>query len=908
MKNTLLTVIIATFAFVTYGAVVDLKGWKSNNSKCSFMAGRGINGGTAMGMFGEVGENKRFYTWNANPVTLKTNGVYGMSFFVNRTRAGSEILCRSEYHNLLIKGIDPGWRKISTVMRMPTDGSTVSIALSDYNCQAETYFDCPKLVELEPRYRTESGITLGRGEVLAKNHYYFVSQDNCTGGCDTRVLESMRNTSSGDKFILRKNSEVIHRFNVEGRRLLNGRGMLHVSYVKDAVIEVDASADRKEWFRVALITNAVPCELAFPSRLFPSRELLLRMRCDNEAKNGAVCHIETVHFDGDIDGDAVYIAGATTYLEKDSKNVFETIDTMKYRVAKPGMLLPGSDDNLALWGVSSGFKVFRDTAVPGRRGDALHVKAAANEAESVQLVITPQKDISNLRVEAGVLRRNDDISLQSAIIPESAIKVLRVGYVDVRIVLDKVGQTGFWPDPLPPQDDNQFSVKAGENQPMWITVTVPKGTPKGIYRGELKVFADDICRSVPLEVEVFGFDLPDRMTLRAPFGLHPGRLYSYHKPRNDTDKDRIREMYIKFLSEHRITPFYWGRQIFPKARVKNANNIAKMSVEIDFSSWDREMAMIINKYHGNAIKITPEGLGGGNQDNRHSVQICGVERGDPRYERIMKEYLEKFVLHLREKGWLEYAFVFWFDEPRGQDYDFVSAGMATVKKYAPELPRMITNICIGELMDTIDMWCPMVQNLHVPMEQSCRKRGDTMWWYICCSPREAPVGEHIDHPGTDMRVWAWQNWGEKITGSLVWVADWWTGKTRYPDPAHPQDPYLDPMSWGKSYNPNMITANWCNGDGRYFYPPLACKDAQQEYTVYDEPVSCYRVELFRDGVEDYEYFAILKRLDPENSLLTVPKSIYTNLFSYTHDPEPMETHREKIAREIEHLRNLSPSP
>ena len=899
MRRRLLLVALAVSTSAAFAADVELKGWKPSNSQCRMMPGRGIDGGTAMGMIGEVGRSQRFYTWKAAPADLKTNGVYGMSFYVNRARSGSEILCRSEFHNLLIRGIDPGWRQIRTVMRMPVDRSKMSIALSDYNCQAETCFDRPRLVELESRYRTESGITLGRGEVVAGNHYYFMSQDKSEGGCDTRALLHLRSASSGDKFIFKEKSEVLHRFSVDGRNLLNGRGMLHVTYVKNIAVEVDASSDGIRWTRLALVTNAVPCDLSFPSNLFPAREILLRMRTADAAKKDGACHIKTVHFDGDVDGEKVYLSGATTYTEKGTGNVFEILDTMKYRVAKPGALLPGSDGEFALWGASSGFKIFRDTAVPAVRADALRVKAAVKEAESVQLVVTPKKNIADLRVEVGALKKKECQNSLAAEIPASAIKVLRVGYVDVRIVTDKVGQTGLWPDPLPPQDDMPFAVKAGENQPMWITVSIPKGTPKGIYKGEMKVIADDTCKSVPLEVEVFGFDLPDRMTMRAPFGLHPGRLYSYHKPKTDAEKDRIREMYIKFLAEHRITPFYWGRQIFPKARLKNANDSEKISVEIDFSAWDSEMEMIIDKYRGNAIKIAPEGLGGGNQDNRHPAKICGVERGDPRYERIMKEYLEKFVQHLREKGWLEYAFVFWFDEPRGQDYDFVSAGMNTVKKYAPELPRMITNICIGELMDSVNMWCPMVQNLHVPMEEACRNRGDIMWWYICCSPREAPVGEHIDHPGTDMRVWSWQNWGEKVTGSLVWVADWWTGKTKYPDPVHPQDPYLDPMSWGKSYNPNHITATWCNGDGRYLYPPLACKNAQQAQTVYDEPVSCYRLEMFRDGVEDYEYFAMLHRLDPSNPLLTVPKSVYRDLFSYTHDPEPIECHREKLAREIE---------
>jgi len=131
----------------------------------------------------------------------------------------------------------------------------------------------------------------------------------------------------------------------------------------------------------------------------------------------------------------------------------------------------------------------------------------------------------------------------------------------------------------------------------------------------------------------------------------------------------------------------------------------------------------------------------------------------------MQDYLKKYVQHLREKGWLEYAYVFWFDEPWGRDYEFVSQGMATVKKYAPALSRMITCAFNEKLMDGVNLWCPITENLHLPREKTCRERGDGMWWYICSSPRAAPVGEHIEHLGTDMRVWPWQNWGENVTGS-----------------------------------------------------------------------------------------------------------------------------------------------
>ena len=94
---------------------------------------------------------------------------------------------------------------------------------------------------------------------------------------------------------------------------------------------------------------------------------------------------------------------------------------------------------------------------------------------------------------------------------------------------------------------------------------------------------------------------------------------------------------------------------------------------------------------------------------------------------------------------------------------------------------MITCAFNEKLMDGVDLWCPITENLHLPLEKTCRERGAGMWWYICSSPRAAPVGEHIEH----------------------------------------------------------------------------------------------------------------------NPLLAVPKSVYADLFSYTHDPLPMEQHREKLAREIE---------
>ena len=71
--------------------------------------------------------------------------------------------------------------------------------------------------------------------------------------------------------------------------------------------------------------------------------------------------------------------------------------------------------------------------------------------------------------------------------------------------------------------------------------------------------------------------------------------------------------------------------------------------------------------------------------------------------------------------------------------------------------------------------------------------------------------------------------------------------------------------------------------------------------------------MLRDGIEDYEYFAMLKRLLVERrnlppevragaaALLKVPQSVYSSMTEFTTDPEPMERHREKLARAIEKI-------
>ena len=100
-------------------------------------------------------------------------------------------------------------------------------------------------------------------------------------------------------------------------------------------------------------------------------------------------------------------------------------------------------------------------------------------------------------------------------------------------------------------------------------------------------------------------------------------------------------------------------------------------------------------------------------------------------------------------------------------------------------------------------------------------------------------------------------------------------------------------------------AYWGNGDGRFLYPPNRDNDRKQKFL--DGPVNSIRWEILRDGIEDYEYFALLRELlksKPDaaaEALLKVPPSVFTDMTHFNTDPSPLLQHREKLARAIERL-------
>jgi len=596
-----------------------------------------------------------------------------------------------------------------------------------------------------------------------------------------------------------------------------------------------------------------------------------------------------------------------------SKNVLA--QTSDYFNLPYGETLGASTEQVGLWWASSGWKISRDKPVPETAGRALTIRAARNEAEAAQLVVRPTFPLNGLTIRTGVLTGPDGVTIGG-----KNVEVLEVRYVNVTQPTDKSSVAGLWPDPLPPLR-GPIDLEADKNQPFWVRVKVPRRARAGIYTGKIELAAQDYNADVTLRVEVYDFVLPDRMTCTTAFGFSPGNVFRYQKLTEGKHGRQVLEKYWANFSSHHISPYdpapLDGFKVsWPE--VTDSIKSDQLKPVFDWTAWDKAMQRAIGHYHFNSFRLRIPGLGGGSFHARYEPELLGFSEDTEQYKAAFNAYCHQLQEHLRSKGWLDEAFIYWFDEPAPKDYEFVMNGFRKLKDAAPDVNRMLTEQVEPNLVGGPNIWCPVSRNYkHEPAEQR-RKHGEKFWWYVCTGPKAPYCTLFIDHPGTELRVWLWQSWQRKIDGILVWQTNYWTSSAAYPDRDHPQNPYEDPMGWRSGYStPKGVKKAWGNGDGRFIYPPEAAANAHPAAPVLDGPVESIRWEMLRDGIEDYEYLAILQKLlrakkdelatrQQENyaGLLEVPEDITSDMTTFTKDPAPIETRRDRIARAIGRLNKL----
>lgn len=786
------------------------------------------------------------------------------------------------------------WKRTSLIVAAPASApSGLPLRFAPWQVSGRVFVRDWHVETLRALYAREDSLELGEGESLLGNRYLFTHRPGGEARNCSRPLASCGGVDfNTDRYAFwRSGGSVEWRFGLPGRRFTSGHASLQSLYSKTGEVRVSASTNGTEW--VALGTfepkRGAGAEFGVPATLLPAESLHIRLACVNPG-----VQVASFVFCGDVTGEPCIAVGATRYVAADdTKKVDEgecpSMFVPDYFRADYGELLPGSSPELAVWQASSGWKVPQSRPAPTARRDEFCIALAANEAEAAQLILTPSDTLSNVTVSAEV--------------PQLSVEVLRVAYLSVSEPVDATSVAAEYPDPLPPHA-TPLTIRAGASQPFWIRVKAPKGMREGVHLGRATVCGtrsdgSPISNAVPISVYVFGFELPDTMTCRTLFGFSAAAVARYHGLGNREDRLRVLDGYCRQLSDYHMSPYESATYGLKRWTVKWVGD----EPQFDWGEWDEGVARGFDEYHFNAMALM-FGLGLSRCDAERSWpgEIDGVKEGDPRYEARLAKLLGGVEAHLAEKGWLDRTYVYCYDEPPRKFVPVVTNGLARLAANAPGLRRFLVSPCREPLLGLVQTWCPMATQLETDLARKRQKDGDEFWMYVCTQPRAPYATEFIDHPGVELRTWLWQCWAENVKGILIWHSNLWTEKAAYPDPARPQNPYVDPQVWSYTAKP------YGNGDGRFIYPPESVfADVDSHSSVlnpgpnFDKPVGSIRGEMIRDGVEDYEYLAILRRLDPDNPLLTVPEDISKSLGDFSKSPAAIEAQRIRVAREIERL-------
>lgn len=342
-------------------------------------------------------------------------------------------------------------------------------------------------------------------------------------------------------------------------------------------------------------------------------------------------------------------------------------------------------------------------------------------------------------------------------------------------------------------------------------------------------------------------------------------------------------------------------------------DIDRMSVAVDFSEFDKGARRYLDEFGFNSFDLTLEGLPSGTFYSQSLGIFSGFRQRTPEYEKLMKQYLSQVQDHLEKNGWLGKEYLYWFDEPEKENYPFVREGMEIIHRAAPKLTRFITEMSPGpDIMDVSEISCTIWHHVDSAAVAKLSGGGREFWSYLCCQPRTPWLSLFIDNEAVNLRLWPWISYQYHLSGILVWSATYWNSPEASPKD-YLQSPWKDPMSYVTSYGQAQGQINtWGNGDGRFLYPPN--RDPNTDKHKYlTGPVNSLRLEILREGLQDYEYFLLLEKAvknaggarrklaEEGRSLLHFPPDIFRSGQDYNKDPKVLLEHRMKIARVLDEL-------
>jgi len=490
-----------------------------------------------------------------------------------------------------------------------------------------------------------------------------------------------------------------------------------------------------------------------------------------------------------------------------------------------------------VWPELSSRKVFRETKPPAKVAKTLSLRAARNEFENGQVVITAgSKGLRDVEVLCTPLKGPG-----GAEIGDDNISLHRVAY----IFLPALGRD--YPDPLPPL--TKFDVEPNQSQPVWLNVYVPRDARPGVYRATVTVSPRyGTPTTLAVVLRVYSFAIPQTPSTRTSFGIDYGHIAQKHgvEPGSDAEK-RLGRAYYEMLISHRISPYHIPVDL--------------MSPEAAQYLDDPRMTSYVIPYNDDVEKM--------------KALVAHLRNGGPVHR------------SLGEGGWLRKGFFYPSDEPVNEEqYKLIKAQAEKIRSVSRDLKVIspffrdpdFAKQSVYDLLDgTLDIWCAVSAFFDETQAKMRKKqqRGQEGWWYVCCGPGKPYANFFVDFNALEHRILLWQQKKYHIQGLLYWSTTYWGGT---------EDPWTD-----------IATVKWIRdniyGDGSLMYPG--------KQAGVDGPVGSIRLEMIRDGLEDYEYLCLLEKARGKRAVDRAIGQVATDMKRFTRSAPLLERVRREVAEAIE---------
>lgn len=497
-------------------------------------------------------------------------------------------------------------------------------------------------------------------------------------------------------------------------------------------------------------------------------------------------------------------------------------------------------DSLAtVWAAESTTLVRKDVDYPELiSGEQVSVSMAKNEKESAQVILSALKDISSYSLETAELT-----SASGDKIAKEQIEIFSQHYIKTTSRSNALYDKGWYPDALIPMDKRiaagENTVAVGDNQAIWITVTTDKDTASGIYTGNFTLNVNGAKKQIPVTVKVWDFTVPDECNTKSSYLLYWDPLFQGEW---DNTMDMYRK-YFEYFLENRISimnvPSYLNPQDFitvlkeyynhPKFTAYNLPYKSGETDNVDIEAMEELIKQLVVACHEDGVNYLEKAY----VYNLYMDEYDHAGREVPRAK--AEWFAEKFPALLT-------SIEQYFDKKKGASY------LDSVDGLRNSLTN-VTSLAVSgynDLSESFNAICPLynlfnTQSDRDKLQKAFSGENEELWWYGCVQPDSPYPNYHIDSPMLDKRTVSWMQYDYEIDGNLYFMVNL---NAMDGNPLYTMKPIDEWEIPDRNYTGDV------NGDGWLVYPG-------RKYGV-DGPIGTVRLNMIRDGLEEYEY---LKQLD-----------------------------------------------